>query len=100
MLSAFDGVPFAADYLDELIGKYPRYARDQLRIMKSCAEMYDTDELQNALNYCVQRDLFSANDFRDTLMFFRADEVKITPIPVELPVKYQMIQAQVDFRFL
>jgi len=95
VLSAFDGVPFAADYLDELIGKYPRYARDQLRIMKSCAEMYDTDELQNALNYCVQRDLFSANDFRDTLMFFRADEVKITPIPVELPVKYQMIQAQV-----
>jgi hypothetical protein len=52
--------------VDELIRKYPRYARDQLRIMKNCAKNYDKDELQNALNYCIERDLYSANDFRDT----------------------------------
>jgi len=65
------------------------------RIMKSCAETYDKDELENALDYCVQRDLISANDFRDTLMFFRTDEVKIKPEPVELPAKYQTVQAQI-----
>jgi len=95
VLSALDGVRFASEYIDELIKKYPRYARDQLRIMKSCAEMYDKDELQNALDYCVARDLFSANDFRDTLIFFRCDETKITPAPVELPAKYQTVQVQI-----
>lgn len=95
VLSVLYGVCAAAEYIDELIKKYPRYAKDQLRIMKSCAEMYDKDELQNALDYCVARDLFSANDFRDTLMFFRADEVKIAPAHIELPVKYQAVQAQV-----
>ena len=39
--------------------------------------------------------VFSANDFRDTLMFFRCDEVKIAPAHIELPVKYQAVQAQV-----
>jgi hypothetical protein len=63
--------------------------------MKSCAEMYDRGELQNALDYCVARDLISANDFRDTLMFFRADETKITPEPVELPMKYRAVQSQI-----
>jgi len=95
VLSAFDGVHPAAEYVEGLIKKYPRYARDQLRIMKSCAEMYDRNELQNALDYCIRRDLFSANDFRDTLMFFRTDDVKITAANVELPVKYQIVQAQI-----
>jgi len=95
VLSVFEGVHPAGEYIDELIRKYPRYASDQLRIMKSCAEMYDRDELQNALDYCIRRDLFSANDFRDTLMFFRTDDVKITAANIELPVKYQTVQAQI-----
>lgn len=95
VLSAFDGVYLSVEYVDELIKKYPRYARDQLRIMKTCAEKYSKDELQNALNYCIERDLFSANDFRDALMFFRVDEPKIRSANILLPVKYRMVQAQV-----
>jgi len=94
VLAAFDGVYLAEEYADELIKKYPRYARDQLRIMKSCAGMYDKEELQNALNYCIERDLFSANDFRDALMFFRIDEPKITG-KVLLPSKYSVVQVQI-----
>ena len=110
VLSVFTGVNLAAEYVDELIKKYPRidwrelhmnfvhirytYARDQLRIMQSCAVVYTKSELQNAINYCVQKDLISANDFRDTLMFLRTDESKITPGYVELPLKYQTVQAQ------
>jgi len=56
--------------------------------------MSTKSELQNAINYCVQKDLISANDFRDTLVFLRIDEVKITPGYVELPLKYQEVQAQ------
>jgi len=94
VLSMFDGIYLSVEYVDELIRKYPRYARDQLRIMKSCADMYDKAELQNALDYCITRDLYSANDFRDTLLFFRRDEPKSTSEPVTLPSKYQAVQAQ------
>jgi len=95
VLSAFDGVYLIEEYVDELIKKYPRYIRDQLRIMRNCAENYDKDELQNALNYCIERDLFSAVDFRDTLLFFRGDEPKVTTGQIILAVKYQVVQAQV-----
>jgi transposase len=94
VLKEFDGVYLTEEYVDELIKKYPRYARDQLRIMKNCAENYDKDELQNALNYCIERDLISANDLRDSLVFFRGDEPKITGTPVSLPVKYQVVKTQ------
>jgi len=95
VLSAFDGVYLIEEYVDELIKKYPRYVRDQLRIMKNCAENYDKAELQNALNYCIERDLFSAVDFRDTLLFFRGDEPKVTSGQIILAVKYQVVKAQV-----
>ena len=93
VLSLYEDVTMADGYMDELIRKYPRYARDQLRIMKRCAQDYTPDELQNALDYCILRDLYSATDFRDTLMFFRADEPR-TQQPILLPPKYLAIQAQ------
>ena len=40
VLSAFDGVYLTEEYVDELIRKYPRYARDQLRILKNCSDDY------------------------------------------------------------
>jgi hypothetical protein len=89
----FKDIELADAYIDELLKKYPRHAKDQLRIMKKCAEDYTPDELQTALDYCVLRDLFSANDFRDTLIFFRTDEPKVTA-RVLLPAKYLSVQAQ------
>ena len=93
VLSAYEGIYLIEEYIDKLIEKYPRYARDQLRIMKNCAEIYDKEEVQKALDYCIDRDLFSANDFRDALVFFRI-EPKIESKQVKLPVKYSTIQAQ------
>ena len=57
--------------------------------------LYDRGELQNALDYCIDRDLFSANDFRDALVFFRADEPKLVSGQILLSVKYSLVQAQV-----
>jgi transposase len=93
VLALYKNVDMADAYMDELINKYPRYARDQLRIMKKCANDYNDVELQNALDYCILRDLYSANDFRDTLMFFRADEPKANQ-QVLLPPRYLVVQAQ------
>jgi len=93
VLSLYKDVDMADAYVDELIKKYPRYARDQLRILKNCANDYSVKELQNALDYCILRDLYSANDFRDALMFFRQEEPKATKAVI-LPARYQVIQAQ------
>jgi transposase len=82
-------------YMELLIEKYPRYVRDRLRILYKCVLDYHRDELQVALDYCIDRDLVSANDFHDTLVFFRSEEPKITPAKVELPAKYQSVKPKV-----
>ena len=92
VLTAFSGLEPAKNYIEQLIEKYPRYARDQLRIMQRCTEQYNGDELKKALEYCEEHDLISANDFRDTLVFFRSDEPKIVPKLVLLPEKYQAVK--------
>lgn len=92
VLSAF---PESESYIDCLIKKYPRYARDQLRIMNECTESYSSSELETALNYCEERDLISANDFRDTLCFFHLKEPELVSEPVSLPEKYRTVQAKV-----
>jgi transposase len=92
---AFQSSACALKYMDLLIEKYPRYARDQLRILQQCATQYSSDELLAALDYCMGRDLISANDLRDTLAFFRLDEPKIIPVPVVLPEKYQAVRPKV-----
>jgi transposase len=95
LLTALTGFDAAQKYMDLLIQKYPRYTRDQLRILHQCVTQYTVVEMEKALNYCFERDLISANDLRDTLAFFRLDEPKITPKPVVLPEKYQVIQPKV-----
>jgi transposase len=95
LLTVLAGLNRASEYIELIIEKYPRYARDQLRILQKCAAAYSHDELMKAFDYCFERDLISANDFRDTLVFFRQDEQKITPKPVTLPPKYQAVQPKV-----
>jgi hypothetical protein len=82
-------------YMDKLIEKYPRYARDQLRILYDCVSKHSTKELEEAIEYCFSRDLISANDLRDTLAYFRHEEAKITPKPITLPPKYQVVNPKV-----
>lgn len=95
VLAALDGFDDAKIYVDWLIEKYPRYVRDQLRIMYQCVTGYSREELKKAVDYCVEHDLISANDFRDTLVFFRQDEPKINPVPVVLPAKYKAVVPKV-----
>lgn len=95
VLKAFSGLEEAEGYIERLVEKYPRYSHDQLRIMERCAEQYGANELKKAFDYCLEHDLISANDFRDTLEFFRLDEPKITPKPVALPEKYQAVRPKV-----
>jgi transposase len=95
LLSALSDFGDMQAYMELIIEKYPRYIKDQLRLLYQCITAYGRTELEAALDYCIERDLISANDFRDTLAFFRADEPKITSKQVKLPEKYQSVKPKV-----
>jgi transposase len=91
----FDGMAGAAAYIERIVEKYPRYIRDQLSIIRKSQEHYTKPELEHALEYCTRRELFSANDLRDTLEYFRREEPTAVAIEIRLPVKYSAIRAEV-----
>jgi len=95
VMEGFDGVEQAVDYIERMVEKYPRYTRDQLSIIRKAQELYTKPELEQALLYCIQRDLYSANDFRDTLEYFRQQEPVTIALDVRLPVKYSAVRAQI-----
>lgn len=94
VLEAFGKSPAADVFISRIMEKYPRYIRDQLVIIKKCQELYDPEALANALEYCTQRELFSANDFRDSLEYFHQAEAPAILAPLTLPVKYSTIRAE------
>ena len=96
VVERFEGNQLAIDYIDRIVEKYPRYVRDQLSIISKAQQRYSKEELEQALNYCTERELFSANDFRDTLEYFRREEPSSALAEeIKLPVKYSVVRAQV-----
>ena len=94
VLDSFGEASGAESFIAKIMELYPRYIRDQLSIVAKCQERYQAAELDRALGYCQERELFSANDFRDTLEYFREAEPAPVLMPVELPVKYSVIRAE------
>ena len=95
VLKWFEGVPAAGAYIERIIEKYPRYIRDQLSIIRKTQEHYTKLEIERALVYCTQRELYSANDLRDTLEYFRREEPAAVVVGIKLPVKYSTVRAEV-----
>jgi hypothetical protein len=95
VLEHFDGLPGADEYVAAIIRKYPRYTKDQLSIINKAQEIYTKPELEHALAYCIRRDLISANDFRDTLEYFRRTGPSVPLRAVTLPVRYSVVRAEV-----
>jgi transposase len=95
VLTWFLDIPEAAAYVEHIVDKYPRYIRDQLSIIRKAQELYTKPELARAIVYCTERELYSANDFRDTLEFFHREEPMTVTVKISLPTKYSAVQAQV-----
>jgi len=85
----------AENYCERLIKAYPRYAKDQLTLMLKCTKSYSAPELTKAFAYCTERDLISANDFRDTLEYFARLTPKASKTLIHIPEKYQGTQPKV-----
>jgi transposase len=96
VMTWFGDIPEASGYIERICDKYPRYIRDQLSIIRKTQELYTKPELERALVYCTERELFSANDFRDTLEFFRRDQPRATvTVKITIPVKYSAVRAEI-----
>ena len=87
-------LPDAQSYVELVLEKYHRYVLPQLRIFKKVQEQYTKHELTDALSYCIEHDLYSANDFYDTLVFFAQPKLVKSEKRGELPAKYSSVQAQ------
>jgi transposase len=61
----------ATIYLNELRHRYPRYIRDQLSLIKKCIRLGNVDILDDSLALCMERQLFSANDFQDVVTLLK-----------------------------
>jgi hypothetical protein len=95
VLSDFENNEQANIFISEIVKKYPRRASDQLSIIQKQQKKYDKNELFHALNYCTPLELFSANDFRDTLEYFKTAHPEPVKTEVILPVKSSVVKAEI-----
>lgn len=93
-LAGFGGGEQAMDFIERMLELKPRYTRDQLCILIRLQEKYDRVELMRAIDYCLQRELFTATDFGDTLEYFSLKTEPSKNSGVPLPIKYSVVRAQ------
>lgn len=94
-LSVLGDGEVAAKFLDEIAMLKPRYIRDQFGLILKLSAEYGKIAIEEALNYCVERGIWSATDFKDTLIFnSKAEEAPKTESNY-LPSKYQFVVANV-----
>ena len=72
--SLFTDQPGAEIFVTKLKERYPRYMRDQLTVMLNCLAKYARQDSDKALELCLGKNLFSANDFKSILS-------SCTPVP-------------------
>jgi transposase len=78
------GGAIAQEFLEKIHKEKPRYYRDQMGVLKNiCEEQTDGNAIKNALNYCMERDLYSAGDFKSAIIYL--NELNNTAPPGDKP---------------
>jgi hypothetical protein len=95
VLAKFEGCPAALDYVGRILEKFPRYNKEQLASIRRLQEQYSVAELTRAVGYCAERELYSADEFRATLVYFRGEEPIAPASTFRLPEKYSTVVAQI-----
>ncbi|MBB6454553.1 transposase [Salirhabdus euzebyi] len=67
----FSDKELAYDYINTLRDKYPRYMRDQLQIILRETKVNNAKILSEALRECIRRNLYSATDFSDIVLYVK-----------------------------
>ena len=75
MFDLFDAEDNALTFIDKLVEKYPRYIRDQWLVLDKCIQAYP-HQRDEALAYCINQGLWSANDFRDVSIYLNRHQLE------------------------
>lgn len=92
--SLLGGDDTANTYIQAITKALPRYVRDQLGLLKKVCLESNPSDIKKALDYCIERELYSAVEFRDTLLYLKAGGNDDISLKVELPLKYSTITVQ------
>jgi hypothetical protein len=89
------------EYLDILIEKKPRYVKEQLGIVVSTCETYGRGITLEALLYCKNNELYSANDLCDAAKMISSQQPPTDQLhPSRLPVEGERYRISVQKRNL
>ena len=82
MINLFEHEEKAHLFIDQVIGKYKRYARDQFMVLEKSILEYP-EEREAALEHCIKNKLWSANDFRDISVYLSQNRLIAIPKAIE-----------------
>jgi transposase len=94
VLESFAHCEAAAGFVSRIIERFPRYNKEQLSMIARLQSEYTDNELTAAVEYCTMRELYSADEFRATLIYLRAEAAPPEKDDVRLPDKYLAVCAQ------
>jgi transposase len=63
----FTDSPKAGLYLENIRQQYPRYVRDQVKMIQAICEKYTIGQCDQALEYCMQNAIYKTTDFEPVL---------------------------------
>jgi len=101
IITMLGGSEIAKQFLQEIHKEKPRYYRDQLGVIKKiCIELTDSLQIENAITYCMERNLYSAGDFKSAMIYLNElnNTSKQTQLKTKLPGlpdKYRNMSPQI-----
>ncbi len=94
VLEGFSQNPLAVNYVAKILENKPRYARDQLSLLLKLQQKYAKADLVQAVEYCYQRELFSAATFGESLAYLAMEYTPKSTISQGLPAKYGVVTTE------
>jgi len=99
VLVSLGGGDDSIQFLKSIKELKPRYMKDQLSVIKKSVAATSAAIIQDSLNYCIKRNLFSATLFNDTILFMNDKQKTCANVKQSqsnsIPEKYRTIKTQV-----
>jgi len=97
MIELFEQEEKAILFIDQVIEKYKRYVREQFMVLEKSIHTYP-EERDQALEYCIEHELWSANDFRDVSAYLAQHKLEEIPKGIETASAASSSSIQVSTR--
>lgn len=86
LAAKFNHSNLAKSYLENVHRAYPRYIRDQLQLIQRKIDGLDEELMDQAMDECVKKKLYSANDFSDVVEYLKRQRSLNTNLMLQPPV--------------